>query len=129
MFTASEVSSSRRSSDLSITSVESFASSSMATSVTSGMSRSYPQSPDCIPPIDPIAIHEIENQARTVAENVDNMLDKLKNSLHKVSLYTRNFLVVKICTTVTQNVTLRQKPTGHTVVATVYICVQDICMF
>ena len=56
----------------------------MATSVTSGMSRSFPQSPDCIPPIDPIAIHEMENHARSVAENVDKMLDKLKNGLHKV---------------------------------------------
>ncbi|XP_052781352.1 BLOC-1-related complex subunit 6-like [Mya arenaria] len=83
--TASEVSS-RRSSDYSITSVESMASSSMATSMTSGMSRSsFPQSPDCIPPIDPIAVHEIENQARLVAENLDQMMSNLHNNLHKMS--------------------------------------------
>ncbi|KAH3816649.1 hypothetical protein DPMN_118169 [Dreissena polymorpha] len=84
--TASEVSSSRRSSDLSITSMDSMASSSLATSMTSGRSRSsYPQSPDCMPPIDPIAVHEIENHARMVAENVDQMMTNLRENLHKMS--------------------------------------------
>lgn len=81
---SSEVSS-RRSSVLSLTSVDSMASSSMATSMTSGMSRSYPQSPDCIPPIDPMAIHEIENQARLVADSLDHMMGNLRNNLHQMS--------------------------------------------
>ncbi|XP_060592458.1 uncharacterized protein LOC132747153, partial [Ruditapes philippinarum] len=81
--TASSDVSSRRSSMLSLTSVDSMASSSMATSMTSGMSRSYPQSPDCIPPIDPIAVHEIENQARLVADGLDLMMGNLRNNLHQ----------------------------------------------
>ncbi|XP_045164978.1 dentin sialophosphoprotein-like [Mercenaria mercenaria] len=83
--TASSDVSSRRSSILSLTSVDSMASSSMATSMTSGMSRSYPQSPDCIPPIDPMAVHEIENQARLVADSLDHMMGNLRNNLHQMS--------------------------------------------
>lgn len=83
--TASSNVSSRRSSQLSLTSVDSMASSSMATSMTSGMSRSYPQSPDCMPPIDAMAIHEIENQARLVADSLDLMMGNLRNTLHQMS--------------------------------------------
>lgn len=82
--TASSDVSSRRSSLLSLTSVESM-SSTMATSMTSGMSMSYPQSPDCIPPIDPMAIYEIENQARLVADSLSHMMGNLQNNLHKMS--------------------------------------------
>ncbi|KAL4226142.1 hypothetical protein ACF0H5_014129 [Mactra antiquata] len=83
--TASSNASSRRSSMLSLTSIDSMASSSMATSMTSGMSRSYPQSPDGIPPIDPMAVHEVENQARLVADSLDLMMGNLRNSLHQMS--------------------------------------------
>ena len=87
--------SSRRSS---LISISSNGSSTMATSVTSGMSRSpssaYPQSPDLIPPIDPIAIVEIENQARLVADSLDLMMGNLRGNLHNVSLI---FLTSKYC--------------------------------
>ena len=83
--------SSRRSS---LISISSNGSSTMATSVTSGMSRSpssaYPQSPDLIPPIDPIAIVEIENQARLVADSLDLMMGNLRGNLHNVSLTSCN---------------------------------------
>ncbi|XP_050391024.1 uncharacterized protein LOC126810100 isoform X1 [Patella vulgata] len=62
---------------------------SMATSTASGWSRSpsslFQQSPDDIPPIDPNAIVELENQARRVADDVDLMLGNLRSSLHKMS--------------------------------------------
>lgn len=79
---------------LSLTSIDSMASSSMATSMTSGMSRSYPQSPDGIPPIDPMAIHEVENQARLVADSLDLMMGNLRNSLHQVTMKSDTFLSV-----------------------------------
>ena len=79
MIAASSVSS-RRSS---LISISSNGSSAMATSMTSGSA--YPQSPDLIPPIDPIAIVEIENQARLVADSLDLMMGNLRSNLHNVS--------------------------------------------
>jgi hypothetical protein len=93
--TASSNVSSRRSSQLSLTSVDSMASSSMATSMTSGMSRSYPQSPDGIPPIDPMAVHEIENQARLVADSLDLMMGNLRNNLHQVRSWSGQLELVR----------------------------------
>ncbi|XP_041377992.1 uncharacterized protein LOC121390273 [Gigantopelta aegis] len=81
--------SSRRSSLRSIHSFSSSTSTSMATSTASGMSRSpsslYQQSPDDIPPIDPLAIIDLENQARLVADSIDLMMGNLRGSLHKMS--------------------------------------------
>ncbi|ESO87105.1 hypothetical protein LOTGIDRAFT_86499, partial [Lottia gigantea] len=45
----------------------------------------FQQSPDDIPPIDPSAILELENQARYIADNIDLLLGNLKTSLHKMS--------------------------------------------
>ena len=96
LFISASSVSSRRSS---LISISSNGSSTMATSVTSGMSRSpssaYPQSPDLIPPIDPIAIVEIENQARLVADSLDLMMGNLRNNLHKVS--TVSYFLRYIC--------------------------------
>ncbi|KAK3612061.1 hypothetical protein CHS0354_021749 [Potamilus streckersoni] len=73
----------------SINSTSSSASSAMGTSFTSGMSRSassfLQQSPDSIPPIDPQAVIELENQARMVADSLDLMMGNLKSNLHKMS--------------------------------------------
>ncbi|XP_046342661.2 uncharacterized protein LOC124123531 [Haliotis rufescens] len=83
--------SSRRSSLRSVSSSTSV-STSMATSTASGMSRSpsslFQQSPDDIPPIDPQAVLELENQAHLVADSVDLMMGNLKANLHKMSSIT-----------------------------------------
>ena len=76
--------SSRTSSLRSLSSVSS-TSSAMATS---GMSRSpssqFQQSPVEIPPIDPMAIVDLEMQAKKVADSIDLMMGNLNSNLHKV---------------------------------------------
>ncbi|CAG5117904.1 unnamed protein product [Candidula unifasciata] len=79
---------SRRSSVRSIAS----ASSSTSFATSSGVSRSpsslCQQSPDDIPPIDALAVIDLENHARRVADSLDLMMGNIRNSLHKMSAIT-----------------------------------------
>lgn len=72
----------------SIASISSGTSSAMGTSLTSDISRSpssqFPHSPVDIPPIDPMAVEELEMAAKRVADNVDLLMGNLKSNLHKV---------------------------------------------
>lgn len=78
---------SRTSSMQSISSFTS-ASTSMTTSL-SGISRSpsslLQQSPEDIPPIDPLMLIELEMQAKSVASKVDLMMGNIRCNLHKMS--------------------------------------------
>lgn len=84
--------SSRTSSCRSIASISSGNSSAMGTSLTSEMSRSpssqFPHSPIDIPPIDPMAVMELEMAAKRVADNVDLLMGNLRSNLHKMSAIT-----------------------------------------
>lgn len=68
-------------------------SSAMGTSMVSEMSRSprsqFPQSPIDIPPIDPMAVMELEMAAKHVADSVDLLMGNLKSNLHKVGVTGR----------------------------------------
>ncbi|KAK3102373.1 hypothetical protein FSP39_010897 [Pinctada imbricata] len=59
---------------------------------TSAMSRSpssqFQQSPTEIPPIDPMAVVELEMQARKVADSIDLLMGNLKSNLYKMSAIT-----------------------------------------
>jgi len=46
------------------------------------------QSPEDIPPIDPRVVYDLEQHARRVADNLDNMMRSLTTKLHKVLLIT-----------------------------------------
>ncbi|XP_061186663.1 uncharacterized protein LOC133194770 [Saccostrea echinata] len=84
--------SSRTSSSRSIASISSGNSSAMGTSMASEMSRSpsthFQNSPIDIPPIDPMAVMELEMAAKRVADNVDLLMGNLKSNLHKMSAIT-----------------------------------------
>uniref|UniRef100_A0A8W8LS73 BLOC-1-related complex subunit 6 C-terminal helix domain-containing protein n=1 Tax=Magallana gigas TaxID=29159 RepID=A0A8W8LS73_MAGGI len=84
--------SSRTSSCRSIASISSGNSSAMGASLTSEMSRSpssqFPHSPIDIPPIDPMAVMELEMAAKRVADNVDLLMGNLRSNLHKMSAIT-----------------------------------------
>ena len=82
----------------SIASISSGTSSAMGTSLTSDISRSpssqFPHSPVDIPPIDPMAVEELEMAAKRVADNVDLLMGNLKSNLHKVRKTIHSYFAI-----------------------------------
>ena len=70
----------------------------MGTSLTSDISRSpssqFPHSPVDIPPIDPMAVMELEMAAKRVADNVDLLMGNLKSNLHKVRKTINSYFAI-----------------------------------
>lgn len=70
----------------------------MGASLTSEMSRSpssqFPHSPIDIPPIDPMAVMELEMAAKRVADSVDLLMGNLRSNLHKVRVCLKYALVL-----------------------------------
>lgn len=74
----------------------------MGASLTSEMSRSpssqFPHSPIDIPPIDPMAVMELEMAAKRVADNVDLLMGNLRSNLHKVRVCMKSQVLYSVKT-------------------------------